>query len=271
VRDIYMIGRRGPVQAAFTHPELKELGELPGADIHVRAGDLELDAGSAAHLAGGEDKTAEKNLATLREFAVRPASGKPRTIHLRFLESPLALVGQSRLEELVLGRNRLVPGSGEDLRAEPTGESARLAVGLVFRSVGYLGTGIPDVPFDPKRGIIPSNRGRVEQPAGVVVPGEYAVGWIKRGPSGVIGTNKPDAVETATLLLEDAAASALPAAADPAPETIDRLLAGRGTRVVRWPDWQRLDQLEQARGKAAGRPRIKCTDVEEMLQLSGVP
>ncbi len=271
VRDIYMIGRRGPVQAAFTHPELKELGELPGADIHVRAEDLELDAGSAARLAGGDDKTAEKNLATLREFAARPSSGKPKTIHLRFLESPLALVGGARVEELVLGRNRLVPGNGDDLRAEPTGESARLPAGLVFRSVGYLGTGIQDVPFDPRRGIIPSNRGRVEQPAGVVVPGEYAVGWIKRGPSGVIGTNKPDAVETATLLLEDAAAGALPAPADPAPEAVDRLLAGRGTRVVRWPDWQRLDQLEQARGKAAGRPRIKFTDVEEMLQLSGVP
>ncbi len=266
VRDIYMIGRRGPVQAAFTHPELKELGEMPAAGIHVRPEDLELDAGSAAQLAAGEDKTAEKNLATLREFAARPAAEKPKTIHLRFLESPILLEGETRVERITLGQNRLVPGKGTDLRAEPTGATTTLPVDLVFRSVGYLGTGIPEVPFDPKRGIIPSDRGRVQEPAGTA-QGEYAVGWIKRGPSGVIGTNKPDAVETAGLLLEDAAAGALEAV-DPAPEAIDRLLAGRGVRVVSWAGWQRLDQLEQARGKAAGRPRIKFTKVEEMLERS---
>lgn len=267
VRDIYMIGRRGPVQAAFTHPELKELGELPGAGIHVRAEDLDLDAGSAAQLAAGEEKTAEKNLATLREFAARPATGKPKTIHLRFLESPLRLEGEGRVEHIILGRNRLVTGSGGDLRAEPTGATVRLAADIVFRSVGYLGTGVPDVPFDPRRGIIPSDRGRVVD-GSTAARGEYAVGWIKRGPSGVIGTNKPDAVETSALLLEDAAAGTL-AAPEPAPERVDQLLARRGVRVVRWSDWQRLDQLEQARGKAAGRPRIKFTRIEEMLDLSG--
>jgi ferredoxin--NADP+ reductase len=267
VRDIYMIGRRGPVQAAFTHPELKELGEMPGAGIHVRPEDLELDPGSAAQLAAGEEKTAEKNLATLQEFAARPAAGKPRTIHLRFLESPVRLEGEARVEHIILGRNRLVQAAGGDLRAEPTGATARLAADAVFRSVGYLGTGLPDVPFDPTRGIIPRDRGRVlDGPA--AARGEYAAGWIKRGPSGVIGTNKPDAVETATLLLEDAAAGVL-AAAEPAPEAVDELLARRGVRVVRWPGWQRLDQLEQARAKAAGRPRIKFTRIDEMLDLSG--
>lgn len=271
VRDIYMIGRRGPVQAAFTHPELKELGELPGAGVDVRPEDLELDPGSAAQLAGGEDRTAEKNLATLREFAARAPSGKPKTVRFRFLESPLQLEGHARVEHIVLGRNRLVPASGGDLRAEPTGESERLPTDLVFRSVGYLGTGIPDVPLDPKRGIIPNERGRVQSAAGAVAVGEYAVGWIKRGPSGVIGTNKPDAVETASCLLEDAVAGGLNPAEAPAPEAVDRLLAERAIRVVRWTDWQRLDQLEQARGKAAGRPRVKFTNVEEMLRLSGIP
>jgi len=270
VRHIYMIGRRGPVQAAFTHPELKELGELPGADIQVRAEDLELDDGSAAQLSAGEDKTVERNLTTLREFASRPASGKPRTIHLRFLESPLALEGGPRVERLLLGRNRLVSDGRGGLRAEPTGETSRLAAGLVFRSVGYLGTAVAGVPFDPGRGIIPNSRGRVQEASGTVAPGEYAVGWIKRGPSGVIGTNKPDAVETAGLVLEDAAAGALPIPVAPAPEAVDRLLAGRRVRVVCWADWQRLDQLEQARGKAAGRPRVKFTRLDEMLAMSGV-
>ncbi len=269
IRDIYMIGRRGPVQAAFTHPELKELGELPGAGIHVRREDLELDAGSAGQLAAGTEKTAEKNLATLREFAARPAADKPRTIHLRFLESPVRLEGQARVERIVLGRNRLVAGHGGDLRAEPTGETDSLPADVVFRSVGYLGTGIPEVPFDPKRGIIPSARGRVQDGA-AAARGEYAVGWIKRGPSGVIGTNKPDAAETAGLVLEDAGAGSLRAAV-PAPEAIDRLLAERGVRVVRWSDWQRLDQLEQSRGKSAGRPRVKFTQIDEMLDRAGVP
>jgi len=269
VRDIYMIGRRGPVQGAFTHPELRELGELVGADIHVRAEDLELDAGSAAQLALGEDKTAEKNLATLREFATRTPSGKPRTVHLRFLESPLRLDGAARVEQISLGRNRLVAGGNGDLRAESTGATELLPADLVFRSVGYLGTGIPGVPLDPKRGIIPNDEGRVLE-SGAVVPGEYAVGWIKRGPSGVIGTNKPDAVETADRLLEDAEAGRLNPADALALDAVDQLLRARGVRAVRWADWQRLDQLEQARGRAAGRPRIKVTEIDEMLQLSGV-
>ncbi|MBK8005127.1 MAG: FAD-dependent oxidoreductase [Gemmatimonadetes bacterium] len=265
VRHVYMIGRRGPVQAAFTNPELKELGELAGADVDVRAEDLALDPASERLLAQGDDRTAEKNLATLREFAGRPKAGKSRCVHLRFLESPVALEGRGRVERITLGRNRLVAGSGTDVKAEATGETTVLPVGLVFRSVGYLGTGLPGVPLDAKKGVIPNVEGRVQAAPGTVARGEYVVGWIKRGPSGVIGTNKPDAVETADRLLEDAAAGQLNAPADPSPEAVDRLLAARGLRVVSWRDWQLLDQAELAAGKAAGRPRIKFTRVAEML------
>ena len=265
VRHVYMIGRRGPVQAAFTNPELKELGELEGADVDVRAGDLALDPASERLLAEGEDRTAEKNLATLREFAARPKAGKPKCVHLRFLESPVALDGAGRVERMTLGRNRLVAGSGTDVKAKATGETSVLPVGLVFRSVGYLGTGLPGVPLDARKGVIPNVEGRVQSAPGAVARGEYVVGWIKRGPSGVIGTNKPDAVETADRLLEDAAAGQLNAPADPSPGAVDRLLAGRGIRVVRWSDWQLLDQAELAAGKAAGRPRVKFTRVAEML------
>jgi ferredoxin/flavodoxin---NADP+ reductase len=265
VRDIYMIGRRGPAQAAFTNPELKELGEMPGADIDVHASELELDPASSAQLASSGDKAAGKNLETLRGFATKPRSGKGRTIHVRFLLSPLELRGGTRLERMVLGRNRLVAGKNGDVRAELSGETETLQVGMVFRSVGYLGTGIPGVPLDARQGIIPNTAGRVLTASGAVARGEYAVGWIKRGPSGVIGTNKPDAVESADLLLEDARAGTLNLPAEPGRDALQRRLAGGNIRVVSWSDWQRLDELEKQRGAAQGRPRLKFARVEEML------
>ena len=265
VRDIYMIGRRGPVQGAFTNPELKELGEMAGADILVRAADLELDPGSMAALASGDDKTPEKNLATLRLFAAKPRTGKPRTIHLRFLLSPIELKGAGQVEQIVLGHNRLVQSPNGDLKAEATGERETLPAGLVFRSVGYLGVALPGVAFDSKRGVIPSAEGRVLTADGTPSRGEYVVGWIKRGPSGVIGTNKPDAVESADALLEDHGAGQLPEPKVTDRDAITRLLAERGVRTVSWQDWQRLDALERARGQALGRPRLKFTRIEEML------
>ncbi len=265
VRHIYMIGRRGPVQGAFTHPELKELGEMADADIEVRPGDLELDPASAAALARGEDKGVARNIETLHAFAGRPLSGKRKVIHLRFQLSPLELQGAGRVERLVLGHNRLVPTPSGDVKAEATGTTEVLPVDLVFRSVGYFGTGLPEAPFDQRRGIMPNEQGRVVTAPGVPATGEYVVGWIKRGPSGVIGTNKPDAVESADRLLEDAAAGRLVAPPAPGRDGIAPLLARRGIRVVTWADWQRLDQMEQHRGKAQGRPRLKFTSIQEML------
>jgi len=268
VRTITMIGRRGPAQAAFTNPELKELGEMVGADIHVQPEELALDPATSAELATAEDKGVERNLHTLRGFAGKPMSGKPRRIALRFLRSPAALHGGERVERLDLMHNRLVPGHGGP-RAEPTGEIETIPAGLVFRSVGYFGNPLGDLPFDARRGVIQNAGGRVTDADGTPLPGEYVVGWIKRGPSGVIGTNKPDAVESADALLADFAAGRLLHPSDPSPAAVDRLLAERGVVVVSWSDWLRLDQMEKDRGAALGRPRVKFTRVEEMLAALG--
>jgi ferredoxin/flavodoxin---NADP+ reductase len=269
VRDIYMIGRRGPVQGAFTNPELKELGEMAGADIDVRAADLELDAGSAAVLASTDDKTVEKNLNTLRHFAQLKPSGKARTIHLRFLLSPVELQGHSRVEQVVLGHNQLVAGNGGDLKAVAAGTTETLASSLVFRSVGYHGVALRGVAFDSKRGVIPNQAGRVLREPGQPAVGEYVVGWIKRGPSGVIGTNKPDAVESTDALLADYGAGALVDPEVTSREAIPALLAQRKVRVISWQDWLRLDAQEKSRGEAIGRPRLKYTRIDEMLAVVG--
>jgi ferredoxin--NADP+ reductase len=189
-------------------------------------------------------------------------------IHLRFLLSPLELQGDRKVEAVKLAKNRLVPAANGDLRAEPTGESEIVPAGLVFRSVGYLGTGIPGVVFDAKRGIVPNEGGRVVTAPGTVSRGEYVVGWIKRGPTGVIGTNKPDATETTEHLLEDFGSGRLERAL-PVRDALDRLLGERGVRVVTWNDWRKLDQIERERGAALGRPRLKFTTVAEMLGALG--
>ncbi len=266
VRTIYVLGRRGPVQAAFTNPELKELGHLPDAEVVVDPRDLELDPLSTAELEQSEDPTLARNMDTLREFAARPLQGRPRRIVFRFLASPVELVGGDRVEGLRIVRNRLVADGRGGTRAEATEETEVLPVGLVFRSVGYRGIAIPGLPFDERAGTIPHREGRVLTAAdGDVVPGTYVVGWIKRGPSGVIGTNKPDAQETVDQLLDDLRAGALPEPAEPGRAGIDALLASRGVRVVSFGEWQTLDALEVAAGKAVGRPRLKFTRVPEML------
>jgi len=267
VESICMLGRRGPAQAAFTNPELKELGDLAEADVIVDPGEIELDEHSAHQLTTHEDRTAEKNLATLREFAARKPEGRKRRIVLRFLVSPVEILGSSRVEGVKLVKNRLVRGSGNDLKAEATGETETLPAGLVFRSVGYKGIAVPGVPFDPRASVIPNLEGRVLVGPGApeTCRGAYVVGWIKRGPSGVIGTNKPDSVETADRLLEDVASGAISPRARGNRAEVDQILQSRGVQVVTFADWQKLDALEQAAGKPRGAPREKFTRVADML------
>lgn len=266
VRTIFLLGRRGPAQAAFTNPELKELGDLPGVDVVVRPEDLALDEASRAALEASPDREAEKNLKTLQGFVERGMRGMPRRIELRFRTSPLRIEGGGRVERLVVGANRLEVGL-RGVQAVPSGEEASLPVGLVFRSVGYRALPLPGVPFDERRAVIPNDRGRVlDRDGGVPVPGSYVAGWIKRGPSGVIGTNKPDAAETVGALLEDAERGALPEPTERADE-IPELLRARGVEVVDWSDWQALDAHEIASGAARGAPRDKVASVEHMLDV----
>lgn len=269
LHTIHLVGRRGPVQAACTTPELRELGELEGVDVIVNPRDLELDAMSLAHLAAAEDRTAEKNLEMLRGWAARGSRGASRKIVFHFNTSPVELIGEQHVTGIRLVRNRLEADGRGDVRAVPTEEFQTLPVGLVFRSVGYRGVALAGVPFDPHRGVIPNLKGRVVESAdsATTVPGLYVTGWIKRGPQGVIGTNKSDAAETVDLLIADAATGRL--GLGHLTPLVDDLLAERGVRVTDWSDWQAIDREEQARGAPAGRPREKITLIEEMLEIVG--
>ncbi len=266
VEDIYMLGRRGPAQGKFTTKELRELGELTNADVVVDPEDMELDPVSEASLA--EDRMIAKNVEVLREFSARAQTGKPRRVHIKFLSSPVAVLGEGRVEGLQVEKNELRDRNGA-LAAVGTGETVTLPVGLVLRSVGYRGVALPEVPFDDLRSVIPNVLGRVTESAGgEVVPGEYVAGWIKRGPTGVIGTNKADAAESVRALLEDAPELARVADADVSPEAVEQFLHDKGVPFFPFDHWLELDARELEAGRAQGRPRVKLTRVEEMLRRS---
>jgi len=262
IRDVHLLARRGPVQAKCSPAELKELAQLTGVDLIVDRRDLELDPASAGELAG--DAQAQKNFDLLRAAAERGPAGAPRRIHLRFLVSPVEVVGDGgRVSAVRLERNRLVPGRG-GLSAEGTGETETLEAGLVVRAVGYRSLSLPEVPFDDRRGIVPNDGGRVVDPAnGAAIPGLYVAGWVKRGPTGLIGSNKPDGAETAAAMLADVAT--LAPAPEPTPQAVDACLATHGARAVDFAAWQRLDRHEIALGTPQGRPRVKLGPVAEML------
>ena len=264
VREIVIVGRRGPVQAAWTSTELGELGDLAGADVVVDPAELELDPASETELADASN-VVQRNVEILRELAERATTGKPRSVRLRFRASPVAILGAERVEAVELVRNRLEPDERGSVRAVATDESEVLPCGIVFRSVGYRGTGVPDVPFDERSGTIPNAEGRVLGDSGTPIDGLYCAGWIKRGPTGVIGTNKKDAAETVELLLEDARAGRLP---ERDGRTLDELLAGRGVEVVMYSGWEAIDAVERARGEPHGRPRVKLASWDELLATS---
>lgn len=268
VKTIYVLGRRGPAQASFTNPELRELGDLPDVDMVVAAEELKLDDASRAALAQDDDPTARDNLETLVEYANRAPSRRQKRIVIRFLVAPVAFDGPGRVKTMTLMRNRLEPDGHGGVKAVETGQTETIPVGLVFRSVGYRGVPVPGLPFDARAGVIPNAAGRVLAAPGAsaTMPGVFVVGWIKRGPSGVIGTNKPDAQESVGLLLQDRLDGKLPVPEAPARAAVVRLLDERGIDVVSYEDWRRLDQIELARGQEAGRPRIKFCRVEEMLE-----
>jgi len=261
LREIVMLGRRGPVQAAFTPPELGELGELAGADVVVDAADLELDAASAAALEEDRER-ARRNVELLREYAARPAGGKPRTIRLRFLVSPVAILGDERVEAVEVVRNRLEQDERGRIVAVPTDERETIPCGIVFRSVGYRGVPLPGLPFDEGRATLRNDGGRVVADGGAPIPGVYAAGWIKRGPTGVIGTNKKDATETVEALLADAREGRLVRAGD---RRLEELLRERGFRFVDYDGWEAIDAAERAAGEPLGRPRVKLATWDGLL------
>lgn len=256
VTDIHMVGRRGPAQAKFTTKELRELGEIADADVLVDPDDLQLDDVSRARL--DEHAQARRNYDVLTAWAEREPEGRSRRIHLRFWRRPVEVVGDQRVSGVRFERTTL----DEAGRAVGTGTSETVDAQMVLRSVGYRGLPLQGVPFDEDEGVIPNDAGRVVQD-GVTVPGLYVAGWIKRGPTGVIGTNKSDANETVTSLLADA--GSLPRASERDPQAVHALLAGRGVQVVPWQGWCAIDLAEAERGRVQGRERVKIVDRSELL------
>ena len=276
VREIVILGRRGPAQAAFTNPELRELGEMKDADVHVDPAEVELDDLSRAYLESEEaDITTRKNVEIFTEFSRREPEGKRKRIVLRFLRSPVEIEGDGKVERIVVARNELYRDDSGAIRARDTGERETIECGLLLRSIGYAGVGLEGVPFDERRAVISNKGGRVTEPGdGEPVLGQYAVGWIKRGPSGVIGTNKKDAQETVDNLIEDAQAGRVPSP-DLAEDrlAIVELLAERAPDAVTYAGWEAIDRAERDRGEPLGRPRVKFVRIDEMLEAAraGVP
>lgn len=271
VREVVMLGRRGPVQAAFTFPELKELGEMEDADVRTMPDEVALDPLSEEALENAADRSTRKIVERLQEYAHREPSGKRKLITIRFLASPVELLGDGgRVSRVKLTRNELVAGDGGRLSARSTGSVEELEAGLVFRSIGYRGVALPGIPFHDRWGVVPNDEGRVlSEHEGDPVPGVYVAGWIKRGPTGVIGTNKPDAQETVARMMDDASSGRLFSPEHTSPEAIERLLLDRQPCLFTYDDWRQLDAHEMALGESLGRPRVKLTCVEDMLAALG--
>ncbi len=274
VREVYMLGRRGPAQAAFTNVEAKELGELPDADVRVLPEEARLDPLSQAELDANPDRTRVKNVEIVQDFATRERTGKPKRLTIRFLVSPVEILddGAGHVGGLRLVKNQLYATEDGGLRPRPTAQFETLPAGLVFRSIGYRGVPLPGVPFHERWGVILNEQGRVlEAETKQSIVGLYAGGWIKRGPTGVIGTNKPDAVDTVTCMLEDLAEGRYLHPEAPQADAAEATIRRCQPRYFSYADWQRIDALETERGEAQGRPRVKYTCVEDMLKALAQP
>jgi len=263
IKEIHVVGRRGPAQAKFTHLELRELGELEDCDPIVNIEDLQLNPASQEELTDKSNRANIKNFETLQKFAERTTSSKHRRCHFHFLKGPVELAGSGRVERIVLALNRL-EGEANNQWAETTSETEEFACGLVFRSIGYRGIAMPGVPFDDRKGLFPNLNGHILKDDNPV-PGLYTAGWIKRGPTGIIGTNRACAVETVSTLLNEV--DNLGSTEKTGFTGLQSLLSDREIRSIDYGDWQKIETVEVERGNAKGKPREKFTRVEEMLAV----
>lgn len=271
IREITVIGRRGPVQAAFTPRELKELGALGHVSIETGPDDLDLDEISRAALEAAPEKSNPRlNYDGLRELTDRDDAGRSRKIRFRFLLSPVELIGDDKGQvcRMRVEKNRLSEPEPGWVKAEGSGEFEEIDVDWVFVSIGYQGRRLPDPPFDERTGTIANRDGRVFEPdSGETRPNEYVVGWAKTGPRGLIGMHRPASKAVVELMVEDLAAGLVAAKADPGDDAIVNFLNGRGVRFVSFDDWLALDEEESERGRERGAPRRKISDVVEMLDV----
>ena len=269
VKNVYILGRRGPAQAAFTPPEIKEMGEFADADVTVLADEAALDPDSEAELEASGDKNARKNVETIQEYAARPIEGKKRLLTIRFLVSPTELIGEDgKVTAIKIVRNKLVKGDDGSIRPRATDETETIPAGLVFRSVGYKGQPLPDIPYHEDWGTILNEQGRVVEHDGSPVTGLYTAGWIKRGPSGVIGTNKTCAQETVACMVEDLAAGKYVEPEDASIEGAKALIESRQANAISYQEWLNINDVEISKGEEQGRPRVKFTNVAEMIKVA---
>ena len=257
ITEVHVLGRRGPAYTAFTTKELRELGQLPGVDVIVDPRDLELDPSSSAVV--GRDRVAARNIAVLQDFAAREHGSAARRIFLHFWTRPIRVLGADRVEAVEVEGTAL----DDDGSVRGTGVTRTLAAQMIIRSVGYRGVRLDGVPFDESTGRVPHAEGRVIRD-GEFSPDEYATGWIKRGPTGVIGTNKSDAVETVASLLHDVADGAISSRGHRLGE-LEELLAGRGKTPLQMPDWHRIDAAEIELGHSHGRQRTTLAHRSDLL------
>ena len=267
IKTIAVVGRRGPAQAKFTTKELREFLELENCQAAIASEELALNEASQTEVADKKaGVVAAKNMAVFEKMAENAEHGKARTCRMMFCRSPIRIEGNGRIERVVLECNEL---SGEPFsqRASGTGETETLECGLLFRSIGYRGVPIEGVPFHDSWGVFPNQEGRItDGPDGAVVPGIYTAGWIKRGPSGIIGTNRACAVQTVESLMGDLNNLSADRAGT---DALAKLLQERGVRSIEFPEWQQIDAEEVSRGEPKGKPREKFTRREEMLQILG--
>ncbi|WP_024795318.1 FAD-dependent oxidoreductase [Tomitella biformata] len=269
IREVVILGRRGPVQAAYTSKELMGLGDVRDVDVYIDPRDLELDAHSQA-LADAEDIELPLRLKMewARDFAARTPNPDRKRIVLKFLGSPVEITGEGRVEGITVARTELVVDEAGNLQAHATGDTETIEAGLVMRSIGYRGVAMAGVPFDDRRGVIPNEGGRVIDPAtGEPVLGVYVTGWIKRGPSGFLGTNKKCANDTVGLLAADVKDRLL---SRPVKDraALEALISERQPDSVNFKEWSVLDRAERARGKESGRPRVRFANVQQMVDIA---
>ncbi|MCX0270868.1 4Fe-4S binding protein [Nocardia zapadnayensis] len=267
IREVVVLGRRGPLQAAYTSPEFLALAHLSGVDIVIDPAELELDPSSQALLDHPDVEPSLKlKYALAEEFAAKPPTEGNKRIVFKYLAAPTALTGTDKVEALEYARNELVEEDGI-LNARPTSEIGSLPASLVLRSIGYRGQPVPDLPFDDRRAVVPNEHGRVIGADGQPLTGVYVSGWIKRGPRGVIGSNRVDSEETVEGLIADFVAGKL-AAPTADRDALRALVRERQPDLVDRVGWKAIDQAERGAGKDSGRPRVKFTTLADLLQAA---
>ncbi len=271
VKEIYMIGRRGPAQAAFTNLEIKELQNLEKADIITLKEEVELDEITSRYLSENPDKTTERKVEILKDISNNNWT-KNKCLTLRFFLSPLQLLPDDKggVKAIKLAKNKLFMSDNGSLRPKPTGEYEILEAGTVFRSIGYYGTPLAGIPFDEVHGVIPNQKGRITELKGNNIKGLYTAGWIKRGPTGVIGTNKTDSAETVSAMIEDIENNKTLSPEFPNSDKVEALIRKNKVEdsdTINYEDWLKIDKEEVAKGEKKGKPRVKFTTVEHIREL----